>query len=446
MSKLIPSRKGFAKAVVALGLLLCAFLAGFLPRQRTARTLEVEAAARKVALPLVNAANVKRAQAASEIVLPANITPITEAYIYSRAAGYLRKRYVDIGDRVRRGQLLAEIDAPDLDQQVTQGEAALSQAEAQLGQAQAMQQQLVATRDLAALTWQRYSVLQATGAVSRQDGDTRATAAKTAEANLSAGGKSVRAAENNVRVAVSELERLRTLQGYLRVTAPFDGIVTSRNVDVGALISTTGSSLGPARPLTAPTDLPASGEMFRIAEIGRLRVLVPVPQSSAPAIVVGQPAKVQLVEFPNRDFSGTVTRTASSLDPASRTLLTEVQVANPKGLLLPGMYALVSLQTHRTEPPALIPDASLVAGAQGTRVAVLRRLTPDQQRQASAQGLDQTALASARRVHFQLVQPGRSYGTELEILSGLNGDEEVAVDPGDTVREGALVQSVIRSK
>ena len=210
---------------------------------------------------------------------------------------------MDIGDRVTADQLLAEIDAPDLDQQVSQARAAVAQAESQLGQAEATLQQLIATRDLAAITWQRYKVLTASGAVSRQDGDMQSTAAKTSEANVAAGEKSVHAAEEFVRASKAELQRLVTLQGYEKITAPFAGIITARNVDVGALISATGSSQGPARPNgAAPSDVPSSGEIFRVAEIARLRILVSVPQMYLPDIQVGQAAKVRVQERPNLIF------------------------------------------------------------------------------------------------------------------------------------------------
>src|SRR6185436_6228142 len=305
-------------------------------------------------------------------------------------------------------------------------QAAVAQAEGQLGQAEATLQQLIATRDLANVTWKRYQVLTASGAVSRQDGDTQSTASKTAEANVVAGQKNVRAAQEFVRASKASLQRLITLQGYERITAPFAGIVTSRNVDVGALISTTGSSQGPTTSTAAPTDVPRGGEVFRVAEISRLRILVLVPQTNAPGIVVGQAADVTLQEFPNRIFPGKVTRTSSALDSGSRTLLTEVQVANPTGVLLPGMYTLVKFVTERADPPVLVPDAALVLTADGSQVAVLEPI-PD----AKPEG--------ARRVHFQKVQPGRDYGIELEILSGLRGDEAVAVDPSDAVKEGAIV-------
>ena len=317
---------------------------------------------------------------------------------------------------------LADIEAPDLDQQVSQAQAALAQAQGQLGQAQATLEQLTATRDLAEITWQRYKVLTANGAVSRQDGDNQSTAAKTSEANVVAQQKTVRAAEEYVRASQATLDRLLALQGYERITAPFDGIITARNVDVGALISATGSSLGPTRSNAAgPSDVPSGGEIFRLAEIGRLRILIAVPQTNAPGVRVGQTATVSVQQIPNLSFKGKVTRTSSSLDAQSRTLLTEVDVDNPKGVLLPGMYAMVSFTTDRIDPPFLVPDAALVVRSSGTVLAVLQPLTPDEQQKARAEGIDPATLARVRRVHFQTVEPGRDYGIELEILDGLRG-------------------------
>src|SRR6266853_2987452 len=239
------SPKRLIMAVLVLGVLAAmVLLAGYLPRRTTTRELDRAAAKRRSTPPMVNAAKVTRAPNATEVSFPGSITPITEAYIYARAAGYLKRRYVDIGDRVSAGQLLAEIDAPDLDQQVTQAQATLAQAEGQLGQAEATLQQLIATRDLASVTWQRYQVLTKTGAVSRQAGDMQSTAAKTAEANVAAGEKSVVAAKDFVRASKATLDRLVTLQGYEKIASPFAGVVTARNVDVGALISATGSSQG----------------------------------------------------------------------------------------------------------------------------------------------------------------------------------------------------------
>jgi len=433
--------------VAGLGAAAAVYFLGYLPRERTTKELDAAAAARRNAPPLVNAATVKRAAQRSQLLLPGNITPITEAYIFARAAGYLKRRYVDIGDRVAAGQKLADIEAPDLDQQVSQSQAALAQAQGQLGQARALLEQLTATRDLAQITWKRYKVLTDAGAVSRQDGDNSSTAAKTANASVIAQQKTVAAAEEYVRASQATLDRLLTLQRYEQITAPFAGIITARNVDVGALISATGSSLGPARSNGAgPSDVPSGGEIFRLAEISRLRILVAVPQTNTPGILVGQNATVTVQQNPNQSFKGKVTRTSSSLDAQSRTLLTEVDVENPKGVLLPGMYAMVSFITERADPPFLVPDAALVVRASGTVLAVLKPLTLEEQQKARAEGINPAALARARRVHFQTVTPGRDYGVELEILDGLGAGAEVAVDPNDAVQEGALVQVAPNSK
>src|ERR1700719_1927923 len=264
LGRILRSHKSLIRVALLLGVLVAAaLLAGYLPRRNTTRQLDSAAAKLRNTPPIVNAAKVARAPNLTDVSFPGSITPITEAYIFARAAGYLKRRYVDIGDRVSAGQLLAEIDAPDLDQQVTQAQAALAQAEGQLGQAEATLQQLIATRDLAAITWQRYQVLTKTGAVSRQAGDMQLTASKAAEANVTAGEKNVVAARDFVRASKATLDRLVTLQGYEKVTSPFAGIVTARNVDVGALISATGTTQGPARANPAgPSDVPSNGEIF----------------------------------------------------------------------------------------------------------------------------------------------------------------------------------------
>jgi len=427
--------------IVILGVGAAVYLLGYLPRERTTKQLDAAAAVRRVTPPLVNAAVVKRAASSTQLMLPGNITPITEAYIYARAAGYLKRRYVDIGDRVRTGQKLADIEAPDLDQQVSQSRAALAQAQGQLGQAQATLEQLTATRDLAEITWQRYKILTADGAVSRQDGDNQSTAAKTSAQSVAAQQKTVRAMEEYVNASQATLDRLLALQGYERVTAPFAGVITARNVDVGALISATGSSLGPTRSNTAaPSDVPSGGEIFRLAEIGRLRILIAVPQTNAPGVRVGQAATVTVQQIPDLSVPGRVTRTSDSLDAQSRTLLTEVDVDNPKGAPLAGMYAMVSFLTDRSDPPFLVPDAALVIRSSGAVLAVLQPLTSEEQQKNRAEGLDPATLARVRRVHFQTVEPGRDYGLELEIQNGLKVGDEVAVDPSDAVQEGALVQ------
>jgi multidrug efflux pump subunit AcrA (membrane-fusion protein) len=411
-----------AVVVAAIG------LAGYLPRKQREEAAVAAASEEKNSLPLVTAAKVRRAAQDSDVLLPGTLSALTEASIYARAPGYVRKRYVDIGDRLRAGQLMADIEAPELDQQVDQARAAVSQAQQQLAQTRAALVQAQSQRDLAKLTADRYNNLVARGAVARQDADTQESNFKTADALVDAQQANIRAAEDNVRQAQANLERVVALQDYKNVRAPFDGIVTARNIDTGALISASGAGQG-ASPMSLGGAQAANGnEMFRMAQIGTIRILTSVPQANAPGIVVGMPAEVTVNEFPGRVFEGKVTRTSNSLDPNSRTLLVEVQVSNRDGKLLPGMYADIRFKSHRDAPPLLIPGDTLIAANSGMQVAVLNS--------------DPTSTdAAAMKIHMQPVRIGRDFGTETEVLGGLTGNEILVVNPGDDVHEGALVNA-----
>ena len=265
-------------------------MAGYFPRKARENAANEAAREEKTALPVVTMARVRLAPANSELTLPGNLSPLTETCIYARAAGYVRKRYVDIGDHVREGQLMAEIEAPELDEQVAQARAAVAQAQQQISQARAALVQAQSQRDLAKVTADRYNNLVAKGAVARQDADTQESNFKTADALVAAQEASVRASEENVRQAESNLDRVVSLQEYKKVKAPFTGIVTARNIDAGALISATGAGQG-ASPMSTTGAAPASGnEMFRVAQIGTIRILVNVPQANAPTIRVGMPS------------------------------------------------------------------------------------------------------------------------------------------------------------
>ena len=430
-----PHPHHIARSKVILVSLLIAILisaiavAGYLPRKDRARAAEAAAHEQQTTLPVVAAVIVHPAPRDTDLLLPGNVSAIAEASIFARATGYVRKRYADIGDHVRAGQLMAEIETPDLDQQVAQVRSALSQARQQLAQAQAALVQVQAQRDLAKLTWDRYNNLIGRGAVARQDADQQESAWKTSEALVTAQEASVRAAQDNVGQAQANLDRMTTLQDYQKVRAPFNGIVTARNIDVGYLISPTGAGQG-AAPLDIPgaqSSAAASNEMFRVAQIGTLRILVGVPQANAPGIVAGMPAQVLVAEFPGKVFTGKVTRMTNSLDPNSRTMLTQIDIPNPDGRLLPGMYAQVRFQIHRDVPPLLIPGDSIMAGPAGTQVAVLEDVQNSEEK-------------GAKRIHLQTVEIGRDYGSQTEIASGLAGSEMVAVNPGDDVREGRIVK------
>ena len=389
--------------LVAIAALVAAFFAGYIPLEKRTTLIRAEAQAEQQALPQVEVLTVERAAGNTELELPGSIQAITEAPILARADGYIRSRMVDIGDRVRAGQPVAEIEAPELDEQVRQAKASLDQAQAALEEARANQAQGRSNLELARVTAERWQKLAQKGAVSRQENDQYQTQYTAQVANLEALAKAVAAAQSNVGAAGANLARLQELQGYRIVKAPFDGLITLRNVDVGALVNS-GSTL-----------------LFRIAQTGTLRTYVDVPQSYAESVRTGQPAWLMIPNLPGRRFAGRVTRAADSLDPSSRTMLVEVQVPNADGALLPGMYARVELSGPRVDAPILVPGDALIIRATGTEVAVVR---PD------------------HTVHLQKVEPGRDYGDKMEVLSGLRAGDTIIANPGDTAREGALVNPV----
>ena len=423
-----PPRSGHIGWIAVLLVLLLAalFVFGYQRRHRI-ETVAASAAQRQHDdVPVVNVIQVRRAPATSELLLPGNITPVTQAYIYARASGYVRRRLVDIGDHVKQGQLLAEIESPELDQQVQQARAALAQAGQQAQQSQHELENSRSQLGLARVTWDRYQVLAAHGAIARQEADQQQATFRSATAAVSAAESNLNAAGQNVRANQANLDRLIAMQGFENVRAPFNGIITARNFDVGALIS--GTSAG-------ATSGAGGGEMFRIAQIGTLRILVSVPQENAPAVKVGQPATVLVAEFSKRRFQGKVARTANSLDMNTRTMLTEVQLSNPGGTLLPGMYAQVQLTSSRADPPLLAPGDSLITSGNGLSVAILADLKPGH-----------AYPADAKSVHIQKIEVGRDYGQEIEVTSGLEGWEYVIVNPGDGVEEGAVVQPAAASR
>lgn len=400
-----PSRTTlWVLGTIAVLILVGAFFAGYLPQASRQTALAKEAKEDTAALPPVNVIEVAQASGKSQLVLPGNIQAVTEAPVLARASGYIKTRLGDIGDRVKEGQLLAEIEAPELGQQVLQGKASVDQARASLEQATANLQQGKTNTEMARLTYERWNALVQKGAVSRQDADTYKSQYEASSESVQSLEKAVNVATSNITAAEANLGRLTEMQGYLKVRAPFAGVITLRNVDTGALVAD-GTTL-----------------LFRIAQTDRLRTYVNVPQADSTSIRVGQPAQLKIPDLPSKTFTGTVTRTANALDPATRTLLAEVQVANEGGLLLPGMYAEVNFTTPRMEPPLMIRADALVVRGDGPHVAVV--------------GDDNV-------VHFQTVQVGRDYGDQLEILGGLKKGQHVVISPGDVVRENAKVRPVL---
>lgn len=311
--------------------------------------------------------------ASQTVTVPGNVQAYVETPIYARTDGYLRKWYVDIGGRVKAGELLATIDTPEVDQQLVQAEAAQLQAQANL--------------DLAKTTADRWQNLLKADGVSQQEVDQNVAAYKARQADFNA--------------AVANVDRLKYLQSFQRVTAPFSGVITVRSVDIGALIQS-----GNAK------------QLFQLAQIDILRVFVNVPENYANDIHLGLPAELNIAEFPGRTFTGTVAHTSGSIDPASRTLLTEVQVQNPKGELLPGAYAQVTFHIKGAVTPLVVPGNTLIFRSSGPEVAVV--------------DADNTA-------HLRKVTIGRDFGNSLEVISGLREDDSVILNPSDSLQDGTLV-------
>jgi membrane fusion protein, multidrug efflux system len=372
-----------AAAIVALVML---FLAGFLPRWHARRALAAATQAAAVSEPQVGVIHPRMETGVRTLTLPGTLEPLEATAVYARATGYVRRWRVDIGDRVTEGQLLAELDTPDLDQQLEQARKTLSQTRAALEQA-------TANEKYAEVNASRYQALIGEQAVSQQEVDQTRSQAAIGVAN-------VHAAQASIAAQAATVHQLEELKGFARITAPFAGIITARNIDRGNLVM----------PGTA------SGKpLYTIAITNPLRAFVQVPQPFAPGIKVGAPVAVRVRQYPGRDFPAKVTRFSGGIDPTTRTLTVEAQVANDGGELFPGAYADVTLTTSLAHGVAVIPVAALVFDAQGTRVAT---------------------VDASSKVHFVPVVVGRDLGQEVEIVSGLSGGEDVIATPSASLTEG----------
>jgi RND family efflux transporter MFP subunit len=354
---------------------------GIIPRLTQRRALAAEVNAATDSLLPTSVATAAR-EKSTPLVLPGTLQPLHEAVIYARSAGYVRKWYADIGTRVGSGQVLATIEAPEVDQQVEQAQAELRQASANLA---------LAKSDL-----DRWKSLARDSAVSQQELDQKTAAYQASAATANAQRANV--------------QRLTSVQGYSRVVAPFAGVVTARNVDVGALVS----------PGTSGAGTGGLG-LFRVSQTDTMRVYVNVPQSLVASIQVGQRADVSLAEQHGRVYSGRVARTADALDPTTRTLLVEVDVANSDHSLLAGSFVQVDLSTMGMVSPIVVPANALLFNANGTQIVVI----------------DGHNVA-----HYHKVVVGRDYGATVEILSGIDDGSTVALNPSDDIRDGRPVKPV----
>jgi RND family efflux transporter MFP subunit len=376
---------------MALVALVGAVVAGTLPRLREERAVNAQAAAVASRAPRVTVAVAQSADGDSERVLPGNSLPLLDAALFARTTGYVKERHVDIGDRVEKGQLLAEIAAPDVDAQLAQAQGALAQARANLPLAEAQ-------NALARITLSRDEKAGPGTTVTFEQIDKDEAAVRTTAAQ-------VEATRASIVLNEAAVQRFTVLQGFQKIIAPFPGVITARNIDAGDLVTADSST--------------TTHELFHIMRTDVLRVWVNVPQLFATGIQVGQSAVVYQRDDPSRQFAGKVTRTADALDPSTRTLLTEVQVSNPDNALRPGMYLQVKFVFHRVSPSIRIPAAAVVVRDGPRTVGV---------------------LDSDNVVHYRTVQLGRDFGDVIEVLSGLNAGDTVVVHPGDDIPEGTVVE------
>jgi RND family efflux transporter MFP subunit len=371
------SKRGWMAAGVILLVFAGIVAYGIFSRLRHAAVVQADTA--QMALPAVSVVSPQRSAPSEEIVLPGNVQPFVSAPIYARTNGYVRRWYADIGAHVRKGQLLAEIDTPEVDQQLQQSRSNLATAQANL--------------KLAEITKNRYQGLLATHAVAQQDVD---NAVGTYNANQTI----VAADQANVR-------QLETLQSFEKIYAPFDGIITARNTDIGMLVNSGNSGN-------------AKADLFHISQPGKLRVYVNVPEQYSQSTTPGITADLTLAEFPGRKFQGKLVRTADAINYATRTLIAEIDVDNPSGELLTGAYTEVHLKVRGQASSYLVPVSALIFRSQGLQVATVRNGT----------------------VALTPVTPGRDFGEQIEIVSGLAGNESVIVNPPDSIIAGEKVQVV----
>ncbi|HEX4663325.1 MAG TPA: efflux RND transporter periplasmic adaptor subunit [Terriglobales bacterium] len=330
----------------------------------------------RLATPSVSLTHPTQEQSHEELVLPATVQAYKESPIYARTNGYVLHWYNDIGSHVNKGDLLAEIDTPEVDQELLQARANRQQIQAQLG--------------LAKSSAERWENLRKSDSVSQQEVDQQVSGYQQAQANLAASDANVR--------------RLQQMEAFKHVYAPFSGVLTKRNIDVGALINA--GNAGPDK------------ELFDVAQVDPLRVYVNVPQTYSPAIKIGMKAFLEQGEYAGQQFEGQVVRTSESIDPTTRTLLAEIDVPNPKGKILPGAYAQVHFAAKITAPRLTVPINTLLFRAEGPRAAV---------------------VGSDNKVQLRPIEIGRDYGSAVEVVSGLEASDQIIVNPADSLEDGQQV-------
>ncbi|WP_047488197.1 efflux RND transporter periplasmic adaptor subunit [Terriglobus sp. TAA 43] len=403
----VQTQKGSRIKAVGLGAVIAVALVavGAVPRIASYREALAATNDAPVTHPVVTVIHAQKGEPTSQLILPGNVEPLYTANLFARVDGYVDRRNVDIGTKVRAGQVLAVISSPEIDQQLSQAKATLAQSQATLLQSRAALEQAKANAELARITKERNLPLGEQHAISQQIVDSAVQTHNARVADVAAANANIAAAEAAVVANQANVARLQQMQGFERIVAPFDGVITQRNIERGDLVSA-----------TAPT---GGKPLFSIAQSDTLRVYVDVPQSEAVNIRDGQNAVVQVSERFGRNYSGTVTRNASALNDAARTMRTEVQVANGDASLLPGMYAQVHFTLSQQRASLVIPTSALVVDGAGMHVVTVN---------------------SQHNLHFVPVTIGKDMGKEIEVLAGLNGGEALVASPSDVLSEGQHVE------
>ncbi|WP_437816327.1 efflux RND transporter periplasmic adaptor subunit [Sorangium sp. So ce1078] len=383
--------RGLALGVGLVVVLGAAFAAAYLPRRSARAALEEGVRATEGAAPRVVVVAPQPVSSDRALVLPGSIQPLEETIVYPRVSGYVRKWTADIGDKVEEGQVLAEIDTPELDQELAQARAQLVQANAGLVQAKA-------NRDLSLSGVKRYEQLVPAGVAPQEELEERQGQAHVAEASVTVAQAAITAQQANI-------QRLLDLKKFAKIAAPFAGTVTARTIERGALVTA-----GNGTPL------------FRIAATDPARVFVGVPQDVAPSVRVDAPAKVTVREFAGQPFQGTIARTAGALDAATRTMNTEVRVPNPDGRLLAGMYAEVALTLPTPHRVLEIPATALYNDAKGLRVAVV------------------DAVGAESKIRFAPITVERDTGATIHVSTGLDGSERIVKLASAELTDGMTVE------
>ncbi len=379
-----PPRKALVMVGVAVLVLFVGGAITLVGRASHNRALAMET--ERETIPTVAVVHPLAEKPDEELILPGSLLAYENSPIYARTSGYLVRWYKDIGSRVTEGELLATIDTPEVDQELNQSRAA--------------RQQILAQLDLARISSERWENLRKTDSVSAEEADQQTSGYRQAQANLAA-------ADANVR-------RLEQLEGFKKVYAPFSGVITKRNVDPGALINAGTGAAGTGAAATGT----AGFELFDIARIDPLRVYTSVPQAYAPYIRVGEETYVTLQEFPGQRFKARVVRTADAIDLNTRTLLTEVDVPNKDGRLLPGSFGEVHFAVGSNVDKVTVPVNAMLFRAQGAQLAVVG---PD------------------KKIQLRQISIGKDYGTTLEIIAGVSTSEQVVINPPDSLEEGQQV-------